>query len=358
MTQYRMRASKEIIAQEFPGIEPGAAFTHCFEQKCTPAYMPELLRFKIDASAESNLWQQWYSSASIIITGRSKQGNAVIAFDHTQNPLNNSTKIRETIALGLQNGAGTLPIHEFYQILDNQDDTNIFVIDYNPLPHTHIQEIPLNDALTHPFVISFCGGKEIAQQYLQKYSQVTKKKTITISYRDDAHLRPLARLLYLADDSSFDAHATLESGNYLLGLKENTLFQSRTKSNSQNSQYSIDDLLALAKQYVAPIVLQQYEAQLRILAGTQHSAKEYSPDFPPPLPTKTLPLPSRTLPPPDSSSASSNSHRSSSHDLVRQQPHPPISNALTNPSSLSPLHRLIPIGKPTTTFQLAGSKKR
>src|SRR3989338_3725498 len=355
MTQYRMRASKEIIAQEFPGIEPGAAFTHCFEQKCTPAYMPELLRFKIDASAESNLWQQWYTSASIIITGRSKKGNAIIAFDHTQNPLNNSTKIRETIALGLQNGAGTLPIHEFYQILDHQDDTDIFVIDYNPLPHTHIQEIPLSSALTHPFVISFCGGKEIAQLYLQKYSQVTKKKTITISYRDDAHLRPLARLLYLDPCISFYAHATLESGNYLLGLKENTLFQSRTKS---NSQYSIDDLLTLAQQYVPPIVLKQYEAQLRILAGTQHSAKEYSPDFPPPLPTQNLPLPSRPLPPPDSSSASSNSHRSSSHDLVRQQPHSPISNALTNPSSLSPLHRIIPIGKPTTIFQVAGSKKR
>ncbi len=349
MNQYKLRTSLEIIAQEFTAIEPGAAFTQCFEQKCTPAYMPELLHFKIDVSAESKLWQQWYTSASIIITGRSKKGNAVVAFVHTENPLNNSTKILETIALGLQNGAGMLPTYEFNKILEQQDNTNIFVIDYDSLYHYPIQEIPLDDALSHPFVIPFCGGKEIAAQYLKKYREVTTKNTITLQYGDDAQLRPLARLLYLAPGGSFDATASLESSNYLLGIKENTLFSSRTKS---NSQYSIDDLLTLAQQYVPPIVLKQYEAQLRVLAGTQHSAKEYSPDFPPPLPTQTLPLPSRTLPAPEPIS-----QPNPSHELARQQPRPPISNALTHPS-LSALHRIVPLGKPTTNLQLVDSKKR
>ncbi|GEM_PF-6980063 len=340
MTQYNITVPHEIIAEEFFSCESGTAFTSCFENNCTPAYMPELLCFKIQAPAQSNLWNgQFYTTASLMITGRSRKGLPLVAFTHTKNPLNNAAKINETIALGLVNGAGMLSNHEFYKILEQQDDKTVFVLDYNTLYDSPRGEISLATALSHPFVIPFCGGQKYAEQYLKKYKQITQRYTINLTYGDDAYLRPLARLLYLSIDGSFDGLASIESSNNLLGLKTDRLFTSREKS---TSNLPLETLIQLAQKYIAPIVLTQYEAELRDAYGTQHDATNYSADFPPPLPSRVLPPPSNSPPTPP---------LSSSRDLAQRDSRPPIPNALTTPGHLSTLHRIVPQGRPTTTLQ-------
>ncbi len=351
MTQYKLRASQDIIAEEFTGSSPGAAFDQCLAQKCTPAYMPELLRFKIAASAESQLWKQWYTSASAIITGRTKKGTSVVVFTHTQNQLNTSSKIKELITLGSRNGAGTLSTHEFYKMIEQQDNDKIFVVDYQTLYRSPSHEIDIHDALSHPFVIPFCGGRKYAEQYLKRYHDVTNQKTIMLRYGDDATIQPLARLLYLTPTGSFDGSASIESSNYLFGLKEDSLFSSRLKSNNTPS---LEILLQLAQQYVPPIALKSYEAQLRLLCSSPQKSQEYSSDVPPPLPSRALPPPF----PSSSSPSSTPSNSSLALAVLLQSPHPIYDPSPSSSPSLSTLHRLRMPGRPTTNLQLVEPKKR
>lgn len=292
-----MQTEHKIIAQDFTHFTPGTAFQQCITQNYTPAYMPELLRFKIAASPESNLWKKWYTSGSIIITGISKKSTPVVAFVHKENSLNNERRIKETVAFGLHNGAGIIPNYEFYKILEQQDDQQIFVVDYNTLYKNHQHEINVEEALSHPFVIPFCGGKKNAKQYLKKYHEVTKQNTIKLMYGDDPHLQPLARLLYLTPNGSFDGSASLESSNCLLGLKEDTLFASRSQPKNQPS---LESLLQLAKKYIPPVMLPQYEEELKTMSNhtpnqyNQPNQLSYSTDSPPPLPSSHTSRPSPT----------------------------------------------------------------
>lgn len=160
-------------------------------------YMPELLDARIGADKDSRLWQNWYSTPSIRVTGKTKQGKAVVAYVHIKNYFSNLENIRnpETIR-NPQNVYGTrvMPREEFYKILDREDKKDVWIIDYNTLKNSPSGVILVENAIKHPQTIPFCGSEERAEKYLTRYLKVHGNQ-ISIWHCDDLTDESLARRL-------------------------------------------------------------------------------------------------------------------------------------------------------------------
>jgi hypothetical protein len=67
----------------------------------------------------------------------------------------------------IASGGAIVPQDEFQRIVDMSDDKNVFVVDYRAIQNAQVGQIRIEDALKHPHVIPFLGGKERAAKYLE-----------------------------------------------------------------------------------------------------------------------------------------------------------------------------------------------
>ncbi|MBI5398325.1 hypothetical protein HZB03_02575 [Candidatus Woesearchaeota archaeon] len=192
--QTRMIKARLFEAFQANGLE--AALEACIEAKHTPLYMPEVVDERIAAAEDSPLFQNWLTTPSVRVTGKSKGGNKVVVYGHVPNYFSNPSNIRKAREAGLRNGAGIMPEPEFYTLLDREDGKIVFVVDYDRLRKSNSDVISVDDALQHPQTIPFLGGKERAEQYLVKHKAVYSKN-IGIWHSDDLDEKPLGRLLFL-----------------------------------------------------------------------------------------------------------------------------------------------------------------
>ncbi len=201
---------------EVNGIEK--ALRDCYKAKAEPVYMPQLVDARISASKESPVWR-WYTTPSVLVTGKSKQGNQVVVYGHVPNYFSKPNNVAKAVGKGLLNGAGKMPPREFYKLLDLEDKEKVFVVDYNTLRNAPSGIIDVAQALEHPQTIPFLGGQARAEQYLQKHQQVYNTTKINVWHCDDLADEPRWRVLLL--DGSLYALSHLSSGGRFLGILKN-----------------------------------------------------------------------------------------------------------------------------------------
>lgn len=163
-------------------------------------FMPELVDTRNLAAdrKEHDVWNNWYATPSIKLTGKSRGGNAVAAYVHGSNPFSTYAGITAAVDAGLVNGAGIIDRDSFLTLLDRAGDGLVFVVDYNP--HSPSGVMSISDSLKLPRTAAFLGGKDRAERYHTNHQKVYG--TDRISNRDSKDLdqeQTRARVLFLGD---------------------------------------------------------------------------------------------------------------------------------------------------------------
>ncbi len=172
----------------------------CINAGYQPLFMPELAMARADAEKDSRLWQDWFLTPSVRVTGKSRAGNNVVVYAHVPTSLSDPANIRAMIDnKALVNGAGPMLQDEFYSLLDKEGNGRVFVVDYNKLRKSKSGVVRVDEAFTHPQTIPFLGGEQNAEAYLAKHKEVYGKD-IGVWHRDDLADRPMGRVLYLGSD--------------------------------------------------------------------------------------------------------------------------------------------------------------
>ena len=205
---------------EVNGVEK--ALRACYNAKCEPVYMPQLIDARIN-SPKSPVWR-WYTTPSVRVTGKTKQGNTVVVYAHVPNYFSKPNNIAKAVNEGLRDGAGKMPQKEFYKLLGSEDNENVFVVDYNKLKNFSSGMIDVAQAWEHPQIIPFLGGQTRAEQYLQIFKQANNTTTrMGVWHCDDLADEPRGRVLFLGYDYSNDLNAIIRL-NYngrFLGIRKN-----------------------------------------------------------------------------------------------------------------------------------------
>ncbi|MFH1456208.1 MAG: hypothetical protein ABIF40_04635 [archaeon] len=176
------------------------ALQDCLDEDYKPLYMPELADRRINLNEDDEIWNNWFIAPSVRVTGRTKQGNAVVVYAHIPNYFSNPENIKNALG-NLRNGAGSMPQEEFYNLLNQEDNERVFVIDYSDLKNSSNGMIKVDKALEHPQTIPFLGGRGRAEQYLEKFRKIKGDK-IGIYYSNDLDDTARGRLLFLYSSRS------------------------------------------------------------------------------------------------------------------------------------------------------------
>lgn len=247
---------KEIYDSNIANALEGA------QKKCKRVfYMPELLDARIDAPKDSRLWQNWYSTPSLRVTGKTKQGTSVVAYVHKANYFSNPENIRSVQAV---NGARVMPRKEFYKILANEGK-DVFVIDYNALKNSPSGVILVENAIKYTQTIPFCGSEERAEKYLSKHLEVYGNQ-IGVWHCDDLADEPLARPLHVGD-----IYVSGLGGNYLfcisgrfVGVMSGAEGTRKKISAPQEKQVivpTLEQIVALGKRFVCEDSRKEFEKE-------------------------------------------------------------------------------------------------
>src|SRR3989344_8722044 len=192
--QSKILVPKRIITnlegKEFYNNSVPEALKSLQKEGYTPVYMPQLADARIEADGDSRVWQTWFTTPSIRATGRTKQGNPVVVYAHTNNYLSTPENIEQSISAVLVNRAGRIPQGEFQRLVDLEGLTDesgnqlVFLVDYDKLRNSKSGVIKVSDALKHPQTVPFLGGEERAQRYLEKH-KIVLGQNIGVWHSDD-----------------------------------------------------------------------------------------------------------------------------------------------------------------------------
>ncbi|MBI4738067.1 hypothetical protein HY772_00615 [Candidatus Woesearchaeota archaeon] len=271
--QTRMIKARLFEALQVNGIE--TALAACIEAKHYPLYMPQVVDARIGAAKDSPLFQNWWTTPSVRVTGKSKGGKAVVVYGHNPNYFSDPANIKKAREEGLRYGAGIMPVPDFYALLDREDGKTVFVVDYDKLRAAESDLVSVSDALEHPQTIPFLGGRERAEQYLAKHVQVYGSR-IGIWHSDDLDEKPRGRLLFLGygeGDGLIGDY--LDDSGCFVGVwaaeaRECGLVREAPRKNAA-SVYSVnartgptmDELLTDAKVFVAPAAWAAFEKKVK-----------------------------------------------------------------------------------------------
>jgi len=228
-----------------------------------PVFMPQLADARIAAPADSPLWGKWYSAPSVRVTGKSVAGNSVVVYAHIPNYFSVPENIANAKKAGLVNGAGFMSQDEFQRLLDLEDGTNVFVVDYGVLRSSESGEIKVKDALSHPQVVPFLGGKEKAEAYLNRHQQVYDSKTIGVWHSNDldgAGDEPLGRVLFLGYGSGggLIGGDDLGSDGRFVGVPKNAAEGGK----AENMVPTLEQVLRASKDFVPKAVQNEFTARI------------------------------------------------------------------------------------------------
>jgi hypothetical protein len=205
-----------------------------------------------------------YFTPSIIATGKTNEGKAVAVIAHVPNYFSNPANIRKAKKEGLINGAGRMPQEEFQKLVDAKDGKNVFVINYNELKNSKLDRISITEALEHPEVIPFLGGKERAEKYLAKFKEAYNKNSIGVWHEEDLSEKgPVGRLLFAGNDGNggLSGSSNLYVNGRFLGVR----FEIAEGEAKKTKAPSIDQIMEIAENYVPTAAKAEFEEKIREL---------------------------------------------------------------------------------------------
>lgn len=181
-------------------------------------YMTNIIDGKIASPADSFFWQNWFSTLSIRVDGRTAKKIPVSVYCHRDNYFSDPKNIKASIDRGLRYGAGDMPQKEFQKLLDKEDNETVFVVDKKEHPATRSVIISVDGILDDPHLVSYLGGERRAELFMQRYKQI-KGEQIGIVNCDNLDDAPRANILYIG---LHDLHY-LRLSNPLNGFEANIL---------------------------------------------------------------------------------------------------------------------------------------
>lgn len=244
-----------VEAQPFEKLERNGvekALRACYKAQCKPVYMPQLVDARIAAPKESPVWKG-YTTPSVRVTGKTKQGNAVVVYAHVPNYFSKPTNVAKAVNEGLLNGAGRMPLKDFYNLLGLEDKQKVFVVDYAQLRNAPSGVIDVAQALEHPQVIPFLGGRTRAEQYLPKHQQAYNTAKIGVWHCDDMADEPRGRVLFLGINHSgdLDADYDLDGDARFLGVRREANGVSIAPQAREN--HGLDDVMKSIQSVLEPL---------------------------------------------------------------------------------------------------------
>ncbi len=197
-----------------------SAYTECVEAKARPWYIPELVDAKTAPNCNDYLWKNGFTQPSIMVTGRSQAGNAVVVYDHCLNYFSDLENLRKVYQAGLINGAGIMPQDEFLKLLDSEDGKTVFVRDHQELMNSVQGEIKVSKCSAHPMVVPFLGGKDRTESYLDAFAQKIGS-SMYLNIINDLGDVAKGRWLVLRGDfsSSFGGNCYFDNNGRVLGVE-------------------------------------------------------------------------------------------------------------------------------------------
>ncbi len=212
-----MAEAKPFEALETNGVEK--ALAQCLEAGYTPLFMPQVADGRILASPNDYIVQNWFTTQSVRVTGKSKGGNAVVVYAHVPNYFSDPANIKASREAGLVNGAGKMPLQDFHNLLELEDGQNVYVVDHNVLRSSESGVVKVSKAMKHPQTIPFLGGQDRAGKYLAKHKEFYGD-TIGIWHCDDLGDAPQGRPLFAGDGCNFGfvGYVILDFSGCVLGV--------------------------------------------------------------------------------------------------------------------------------------------
>lgn len=193
--------------KEFYTTSVAEALRACQQEGYEALFAPLIAQARIAAAENKDkeavlqeiIWQKWWDTASVIATGKTKAGKAVVAVGHVPNYLSNPDNIEAALNQGLVNGAGILPQDGFDRLLGMEDGKTVFVIDYDAVVRAGSGIMTLAKAEKHPLAVPFVGAKSTLDAYLATHKRVIGEK-IGVGYKEAVGAVPVGRLLAFGDD--------------------------------------------------------------------------------------------------------------------------------------------------------------
>ena len=244
---------------ELGGIEKAQRQIPKYERA---AFLPELALARIAADRDSYVWNNWFTTNSLIVTGRGKitdrsktGGNEYVVVAHVENELSDPDQIKYLTRDNfkhLSSGAGEYSQAGFQELLDRNDGQLIHVIDYNVLRKSPSDVMATSKAMEHPLFIPAFGDETTAQNYLKKFEQV-KGKSIGIWHYDDLDMVPRARVLFLGGnfDSALSGYGNIYYYGRFVGVPRVAGDAPQVRSAEKNDHSLEEQLLALSGEHVS-----------------------------------------------------------------------------------------------------------
>ncbi|MBI2629724.1 hypothetical protein HYW76_01355 [Candidatus Pacearchaeota archaeon] len=213
-------------------------------------FMPVIIDTRINSSKSARIWETWFSSLSVRVTGRTSLGSSVVVYGHTPNYFSNPKNIRISLD-NLRNGAGIMPQKEFQKLVDldeAEDDFGnrlVWVVDYETLKKSKSGLISVSEALEHPQTIPFLGGENRAIKYLQEH-KINYGNDIGVWHFDDLDEHPRGRLLVVGNNcnNNLNGNNNLNNNGRFVGiaLAVLRLIFMKTYKNLYEEIYSLNNL--------------------------------------------------------------------------------------------------------------------
>jgi hypothetical protein len=194
-TQQTISPASLKDVQEFYADNIPDAMQNCINADRRMLFAPDIAELRIAAGPKHMIITKWWTTASLIATGWSRQNKAVVVFAHVPHYFSDPQNVRNVLK-NLVEGAGELQKSEFLRLLDLEDSKKVFVVDYSALVKADSSAFAVSEALAHPQTIPFIGGEELAQKYLDKHKQVYGNNIGIYYWKNDSRKNQyLGRLL-------------------------------------------------------------------------------------------------------------------------------------------------------------------
>lgn len=262
---------RKVEGKEFYADSAAEALENCRVEGYEELFMPQLIDTRIEALEHARIWEKWWCSPSIKVTGRTLKGESKVVYAHIQNYLTTTCNIEDAVKNGLVNGAAKIPQKEFQRLCDldgSEDELEnrlVWVIDHTELmnwpsgfygidnptkEHKRKFEGKIGNkemiAINHPSIPPFLGGEIRAKKYLEKHKKI-RGEQISIWNSKDLLNVPLGRLLFIGgeqDDDGLCGEYVLSIGGRFVGIHQRHTNRKKYPSKKQ--------LINLISDYVAP----------------------------------------------------------------------------------------------------------
>jgi len=239
------------------------ALKACKKANYNALFMPEIAYARINSQKDARIWQKWYLTPSVRVTGRTKQKTPVVIYAHVPNYFSNPENIMKAVySKNLDNGAGIMPDKEFQKLIKLEDGINVFVVDYYKLKNSANGGFSVDDALEHPQTIPFLGGQERAEAYLKRHREVYGDDIGVINHDDLSDKGALGRLLSVGNYLQYFNHGNLD----FLFVGDGRFVGVPVGAEGAAPKIlapSLSDILKYSKDFVPKAAREAYEAGLK-----------------------------------------------------------------------------------------------